>query len=97
MGTFHYDGATPQSVDDADLALLREVVHRMIERSRPFLVTFSHEGDGEDSAWISGAVPLRFDFDDPAAPESIDAWHVDLMTAYAASEEGVTIRVRQTA
>lgn len=97
MGTSHYDGATPECVDDADLALLQAVVHLMLEHSKPFLVTFSHDHDGENSVWISSGVPLRFDFDDPAACASVDDWHVDLMTAYAGSEEGVTIRVRQAA
>jgi hypothetical protein len=96
MGTFHY-GRTEEYIDDADLALLQEVVTIMLARPTPFLLTLDHDGDGREAFWIHPGAALRFHVDDADHVDHVDAMHLDLMTAYASSGEGVTIRLRQRA
>jgi hypothetical protein len=95
MGTFEY-GRERQRIDDADLALLREVIAVMLRDGTPFLLSLEHEGDGRDSVWVHPDVPVRFRFDGEP-PTDADPLHLDLMTAYARSDQGVTIRSSQWA
>jgi len=95
MGTFEY-GHERKRIDDADLALLEELVAVMLRRGTPFLLSFQHEHDGRYSLWVHPEAPMRFQFDGEP-PRDADPLHLDLMTAYARSDQGVTIRVSQWA
>lgn len=92
MGTFDYDGQHVR-IEDADLALLQAVVATMLGRTSPFLLTLDDPADGRRAVWVRTDAPMRFQFDGTDMPD-VDPWHLDLMTALAASDEGVTLRVR---
>ncbi|GAA2176181.1 hypothetical protein GCM10009846_28950 [Agrococcus versicolor] len=87
MGTFHY-GPSREGVDDADLELLRAVVTTMLACSTSFMASFDH-GDTRRSFWIHPSAELRFDVE---RERDVDPWHLDLMLAFAHTDEGLTMR-----
>ncbi|UXW85358.1 hypothetical protein NFX31_14265 [Microbacterium azadirachtae] len=73
MGDMYYGGsAAPIRIDDRVLAHLKIVITTKLRRGESFTVSWPH-GDGEptgrSSIWLHPAVPLRFVFDEPVAPD----------------------------
>lgn len=82
MGVIYYGGAeTPIHIEDGVLAHLKVVIATKLRRSESFTLSFQH-GDGEPTGrttiWLHPAIPLRFVFDEPVAPELDPALIQDL-------------------
>ncbi|MDN3311369.1 hypothetical protein QWJ90_10540 [Microbacterium oryzae] len=82
MGVLYYGSeAAPIHIDDRTLAHLKVVIVTKLRRHEGFAVSWRHpEGEpvGRSTIWVHPAVPLRFEFDEPVAPELNRAWLEEL-------------------
>ena len=83
MGTIHY-GASPDPIhiDDRALAHLKVVIATKLRRQESFTLSWKHpEGDsaGRSTIWLQPAIPLRFTFEEPEAPQLNGKWIEQLM------------------
>ncbi|GLJ63061.1 MULTISPECIES: DUF7882 family protein [Microbacterium] len=82
MGTLYYGAsATPISVEDRALAHLKVVIISKLRRDESFSVSWRHregEPEGRSTIWVHPAIPLRFEFEEPVAPELDRQWLEDL-------------------
>ncbi|GGH41788.1 DUF7882 family protein [Microbacterium album] len=82
MGILHYgSAATPIHIDDRALAHLKVVVVSKLRRSESFTVSWQHpedDGPGRSTIWVHPSIPVRFEFDEPVAPELNREWIEEL-------------------
>lgn len=73
MGIIYYGGAeSPIHIEDGVLAHLKIVITTKLRRNESFTLSFQHgaeEPTGRTTIWLHPAIPLRFVFDEPEAPE----------------------------
>lgn len=83
MGTLYYgDAGTPIEIDDRALAHLKIAITTKLRRNESFTLSWRHldgETVGRSSLWLHPAIPLRFVFETPVAPELDREWIEDLM------------------
>lgn len=94
MGMIYYGGsADPIHIEDRALAHLKVVIATKLRRNESFTLSWRHpEGDdpGRSTIWLHPAIPLRFVFDSPEAPELTADW-ITAMASSANSSGGITL------
>lgn len=82
MGTLHYGtDSAPIHIGDRALAHLKVVVVAKLRRQESFTVSWQHpaeDGDGRSTIWMHPSIPVRFEFDEPVAPELNREWIEEL-------------------
>lgn len=83
VGTLYYgDSGTPIGIEDRALAHVKVAVVTKLRRGESFTLSWQHTDDqprGRSSLWLHPAIPLRFVFDSPEAPELSRDWIEELM------------------
>jgi hypothetical protein len=73
MGVVYYGGGeTPIHIEDRVLAHLKVVIATKLRRNESFTLSFRHgpfDPVGRTTIWLHPAIPLRFEFEEPEAPE----------------------------
>ena len=93
MGTIHYDGGDVIHIEDRALAHLKVVIATKLRRQESFTLSWKHpEGEpgGRSTIWLHPSIPLRFEFDEPEAPQLNAKWIEDLMHSVN-STGGITL------
>ncbi|WP_400999935.1 hypothetical protein [Agromyces sp. GXQ0307] len=100
MGTLYYgDAGTPIEIDDRALAHLKIAITTKLRRNESFTLSWRHLGSptpGRSSLWLHPAIPLRFVFETPEAPELDREWVEDLMRG-ANSGGGIVLDLARVA
>lgn len=81
MGTLFYADQAIE-MDDRTLAHLKVAVVTKLRRRESFTLSWTHgEGQpaGRTTIWMHEAIPLRFEFDEPQAPELHREWIEDIL------------------
>ena len=83
VGTLYYgDSGTPIGIDDRALAHVKVAITTKLRRGESFTLSWQHTEEqprGRSTLWLHPAIPLRFVFDEPVAPELSRSWIEDLM------------------
>ena len=80
MGTLFYGSqGTPIDIDDRALSHVKVVIISKLRRGEAFTLSLQHQGGGgRSTVWLSPAVPLRFEFDEPERPALNGRWLEEL-------------------
>lgn len=82
MGTLYYGAsASPIHIEDRALAHLKVVIISKLRRDESFAVSWRHPEDqpaGRSTIWVHPAIPVRFEFEEPVAPELNREWLEEL-------------------
>ena len=82
MGTIHYGSGMSIRIEDRTLAHLKVAIIAKLRRNESFTLSWAHPDDhpeGRSTLWLHPAIPLRFVFDEPEAPELNREWLEQLM------------------
>jgi hypothetical protein len=94
MGILHYGtDSTPIHIADRALAHLKVVVVAKLRRQESFTVSWQHhaeDGQGRSTIWLHPSIPVRFEFDEPVAPELNREW-VEELAHSANALGGITL------
>ncbi|WP_430647975.1 hypothetical protein [Agromyces sp. GXS1127] len=100
MGTLYYgDAGTPIDIDDRALAHLKIAITTKLRRNESFMLSWRHVDTptpGRSSLWLHPAIPLRFVFEAPIAPQLDREWIEDLMRG-ANSGGGIVLDLERAA
>ena len=95
MGIIYYGGAeSPIHIEDAVLAHLKIVIATKLRRNESFTLSFprgSGEPTGRTTIWLHPAIPLRFVFDEPVAPD-LDPGLIKDLASSANTSGGIAIK-----
>ncbi len=95
MGIVYYGGGeTPIHIEDGVLAHLKIVITTKLRRNESFTLSFQNSKDepaGRTTVWLHPAIPLRFVFDDPVAPE-LDAQLIRDLANSANTSGGIALK-----
>lgn len=94
MGLLYYGGtAAAIPVEDRALAHLKVVIATKLRRNESFTLSWRHPDGGEpgrSTIWLHPSIPLRFVFEETAAPELHTEW-IQAMANSANSSGGITL------
>ena len=73
MAILYYGGSEhPIEIEDVALAHLKIVIATKLRRNESFTLSFRHgpfDPVGRTTIWLHPAIPLRFEFEEPEAPD----------------------------
>lgn len=94
MGILHYGtDSKPIHIADRALAHLKVVVVAKLRRQESFTVSWQHpaeDGPGRSTIWLHPSIPVRFEFDEPVAPELNREW-IEELAQSANALGGITL------
>jgi hypothetical protein len=94
MGILHYGtDSAPIHIADRALAHLKVVVVAKLRRQESFTVSWQHpeeDGRGRSTIWMHPSIPVRFEFDEPVAPELNRSW-IEELAQSASALGGITL------
>ncbi|UOQ87725.1 hypothetical protein MUN74_10445 [Agromyces endophyticus] len=82
MGTIYYGSGMSTRIEDRTLAHLKVAIVSKLRRNESFTLSWAHPDDhpeGRSTLWLHPAIPLRFVFDEPEAPQLNREWLEQLM------------------
>lgn len=93
MGYIQYGVGDEIHIEDRALAHLKVVIATKLRRNESFTLSWQHhdgDPDGRSTIWLHPAIPLRFTFEEPEAPQLNVKWIEQLMHS-ASSTGGISL------
>lgn len=93
MGYIQYGVGDEIHIEDRALAHLKVVIATKLRRNESFTLSWQHhdgDADGRSTIWLHPAIPLRFTFEEPEAPQLNVKWIEQLMHS-ASSTGGISL------
>jgi hypothetical protein len=94
VGVMYYGNTgEPIEIEDRALAHLTVIVATKLRRHESFTLSWqhtAHDPQGRSTIWLHAAIPMRFVFDNPEAPELNREW-IEGLAASANSSGGIVL------
>jgi hypothetical protein len=90
---FYGNMGEPIEIEDRALAHLTVIIATKLRRHESFTLSWQHAADdpqGRSTLWLHAAIPMRFVFDTPEAPELNREW-IARLAASANSSGGIAL------
>jgi hypothetical protein len=90
---FYGNLGEPVEIEDRALAHLKVVIATKLRRNESFMLSWQHAPDdprGRSTIWLHPAIPMRFVFETPDAPELNREW-IEGLSASANSSGGIAL------
>jgi hypothetical protein len=90
---FYGNFGEPIEIEDRALAHLTVIIATKLRRHESFTLSWQHTADdpqGRSTIWLHSAIPMRFVFDTPEAPDLNREW-IERLAASANSSGGIVL------